>query len=105
VDDREVTRAYNAYIDAIRSNDPDGVDELIKTGGAMRVKVGTKVRVIEFDSDFARPTTQEIALLPCDRYGARSVRITEGEFKGKVVMIPTRNLRAQKAKEGQPKKE
>jgi len=95
---RRSIQSYDAYMSAIRANDPDGIDGLIKEGDAVRLDVGTKVRVIE-----AGAGGETVAGLPCAGQGVRIVRITEGEFKGKMVAIPTRNLRPPKEKEAPPK--
>jgi hypothetical protein len=95
---RRTIQSYEDYMTAIRANDPDGVDVLIKEENAVRLDVGTKVRVIEAQVGIAT-----VALLPCAGLGSRIVRITEGELKGKLVTIPTRNLRLPKARDEQPK--
>lgn len=77
---------WKAYVDAIQAFDPDGIDGLIDQGHALRLQVGTRVRVIDLRSG--------ASLLPCDGRGARTVRITEGQSKRKAVLIPARNLRA-----------
>jgi hypothetical protein len=93
-------RPYNAYVDAIRANDPDGVDVLVEKGDAARLNVGTKVRVVEGNE---LDPIESVVGIPRDVNGARWVRITEGELKGKVVALPTRNLRPPKANDDPPK--
>jgi hypothetical protein len=85
--DREKLRtAYDVaiipYANAKQADDPDGIEVLIQRGYAVRVSVGTRVRVV-----------------PAKGAGGvggplRNARIAEGDHKGKVVNIPTRNLRA-----------
>jgi hypothetical protein len=80
--------AYIPYVNAIEAGDPDGTDVLLKDEYAIRVKAGTTVRVTKIQS-----RKGNLMLLPGDDHGSRQVRIIEGRWKGKVVEIPTRNLR------------
>jgi hypothetical protein len=81
--------AYTPYVNAIKAGDPEGTDVLMKSGFAIRVMAGTRVRVTDIQSRKGNPM-----LLPGDDRGSRQVRIIEGRWKGKVVEIPTRDLRA-----------
>ena len=45
--------AFDKYMNATRANDPDGIDVRIKDGDAIRLDVGTKVRVLETRAGFS----------------------------------------------------
>jgi hypothetical protein len=78
---------------AIRARDPEGIRGVLSKGMAIRVQAGTRVRVLAVS--FVNSSGRLIVAdrLPIDRHGKRLVRITEGPATGKVVEIPTRNLR------------
>jgi hypothetical protein len=76
---------WKAYVEAIQAFDPDGIEELIDQQTVLRLRVGTRVRVLAL--------MPGASLLPCDDRGARVVRVTEGQAKRKTVLIPARNLR------------
>jgi hypothetical protein len=73
-------------VNAIQAGDPDGTDVLLEREYAIRINAGTKVRVVQNPG-------QGALTVPTDERGTRIVRIIEGQWKGKVVSIPTRNLR------------
>lgn len=78
--------AYIPIVNAIKAADPDGVDMVIARGGAVRVRVGTRVRVVDIHGNGSSG-------LPLDDGKVWNIRIIEGEHKGKVVAIPPRNLK------------
>ena len=86
----ELGRVISDYENAIKAGDPDGIDVLVQKGLALRIQNGTKVRVIKV---FPKATTSDCSGLPCDGSGARNVRVTSGDFKGRVVFVPARYLR------------
>jgi hypothetical protein len=90
--DWEPVEAYRAavrkYREALDAEDRTAMDRLIKDGGAFRVKQGVGVHVRE-----SWPlTTEWRAGLPSDPGGLRRVEILEGENKGRVGLVPARNL-------------
>lgn len=93
-----------AFGKAIRASDPDGIEEIIRNGGALRVPLGTRVRVVEVEL-VGNTSLIVNDRLPIDPRGNRVVRITEGSMKGRAVEIPARNLRpiGESPKEEQPK--
>lgn len=95
---------------AIRANDPDGIANMLKGGQVLRVPLGTKVRVVEAPevidpSSFSKKLIIT-SRLPMDNHAHRVVRITEGDMKGRAVVIPARNLRpiGEPASKAEPEK-
>ncbi len=80
-------KTWKAYVEAIEAFDPDGINILMERGEVARLEAGTRVRVI------ALLSTKGVSLIPGDGRMSRKVRVLEGQNKGKVVLIPTRNLR------------
>jgi hypothetical protein len=85
----EVYRAaVRKYREAVDTEDRAAMERLIKEGGAFRVKQRVGVRVRE---SWPR-TTEWRAGLPSDPGGLRRVEILAGENKGRVGLVPARNL-------------
>jgi hypothetical protein len=78
----------------IAAGDADGIDELIKNGDLVRIRVGTRVRVIQaFSLEKSVFGYNLFSAIEPDHRGLATVRITKGDSKGKAVHITPRNLR------------
>jgi hypothetical protein len=76
----------NALEKAIQLGDSTGVEGL----RLPRVTVGTKALVMNEVGYLSRAY---VGGFPCDRRGGRVVRLLDGQYKGRLVIIPARNLR------------
>lgn len=88
--DREFERIraiQHRYRKAIIEGDREGFDGLCDRQLVLPVLAGTRVRVLRDGGP-----VKTVLEIPCDRRGARDVRILEGPAKGRVVSIPARNL-------------
>jgi len=74
----EASRLYGRSIEA---GDPVGINMVIASGFAVRVKTGTRVRVVKFDGG-------GWGSLPRDGRMSRDVEILDGEGRGVIVSIP-----------------
>ncbi len=74
--------ASRLYARSIMAGDPVGINMVIASGYAVRVKTGTRVRVVVFDGGRGELP------LPCDGRSFRDVKILAGERSGVTVSIP-----------------
>ncbi len=74
----EASRLYDR---SIMAGDPVGINMVIASGYAVRVKTGTRVRVVKFDGGSGGP-------LPRDGRMFRDVKTLDGEGRGVIISIP-----------------
>ncbi len=77
--------AIRLYQRSLKVGDSVGINMVIASGFAVRVKTGTRVRVVEFGNGRGQSPS---GLLPSDSRQSRDVKILDGDGRGAIVSIP-----------------
>lgn len=90
----DLLRRSNEFHRSIGAGDPDGIDEMIKNEDLVRVGVGIKVRIIKsFSVSRSILNYRWFSAMEPDYRGLHTIRIAEGESRGKSVYVTPKNLR------------